>query len=127
MEIKDLQPRQGNVDLVLRIDEKGQMREFSKFGKAGKVCDCVASDKTGKIKLTLWNEQADLVFEGDTIKIENGYVGEWQGEKQLSTGKFGSISVIEKAGTKTGNAAAPDASKEGLPAVDRDVPEEQIE
>ena len=35
-----------------------------------------------------------MVNVGDTIQIENGYVGEYQGEKQLTTGKFGKLTVI---------------------------------
>lgn len=100
MAVKDLQPRQGNVDLVLEIVEKGDVREFSKFGKSGRVCNAVAKDETGQIKLTLWNEQIDQINEGDKIHITNGYVGEYQGELQLSTGKFGQLEVVEKGQPK---------------------------
>ena len=44
--------------------------------------------------LTLWNEQIEKVKIGNKIAITNGYVGEWQGEKQLTTGKFGTLEVI---------------------------------
>ena len=54
------------------------------------------SDASGTIKLTLWNEQIDQLNVGDKIKITNGYVNEWQGEKQLTTGKFGKMEVLEK-------------------------------
>lgn len=101
MSIKDLQARQGNVDLVLEIIEKGDVREFEKFGKKGRVCNATAKDETGQIKLTLWNEQIDEVDVGDKISITNGYVGEYQGELQLSTGKFGKIEVLEKSEKKT--------------------------
>ena len=83
MAIKDLEARQGNVNLTLEIVEKGDIREFEKFGKKGRVCNAVAKDATGTIKITLWNEDIDKVNAGDTIKIENGWVGEWQGELQL--------------------------------------------
>ena len=96
MAIKDLQARQGNVDLVLEIVEKGDVREFEKFGKKGRVCNATAKDETGTIKLTLWNEQIDEINAGDKVHITNGYVGEYQGELQLSTGKFGKLEVVEK-------------------------------
>ena len=96
MNVAELQPRQGNADVVLEITEKGDVREFEKFGKTGRVCNAKGKDETGEISLTLWNEQIELVNVGDTVKITNGYVGEWQGEKQLSTGKFGKLEVVKK-------------------------------
>jgi len=108
MSIKDLQARQGNVDLVLEIIEKGDVREFEKFGKKGRVCNAIAKDETGQIKLTLWNEQIDEINVGDKINITNGYVGEYQGELQLSTGKFGKIEVLEKAEKKKESEEKPE-------------------
>ena len=45
-------------------------------------------DGTGEIKVTLWNEDIDNVKTGDKIQITNGYVNEWQGELQLTTGRL---------------------------------------
>ncbi len=95
MTIKDLQIRQGNVDLVVDIVDVGEEREFEKFGKRGRVATAVAKDESGDIKLTLWNEDIDKVKSGDKIHIVNGYVSEWQGEPQLTTGKFGKLEVVE--------------------------------
>lgn len=94
MAVKDLQARQGNVEIELDVLDIGEPREFEKFGKKGKVATAVAKDETGDIKLSLWNEQLDQIKAGDKIKITNGYVSEWQGELQLTTGKFGKLEVI---------------------------------
>ncbi|MBD3164756.1 hypothetical protein GF323_06160 [Candidatus Woesearchaeota archaeon] len=96
MAIKDLEARQGNVNLTLDIVDKEDIREFEKFGRKGRVCNAVAKDATGTIKLTLWNDDCDKVNKGDSVKIENGWVSEWQGELQLSTGKFGKLEVLER-------------------------------
>ena len=96
MAIQDLQARQGKVDIAVEIVDKGEIREFEKFGKRGRVCSATAKDTTGEIKLSLWNEQIDQVNVGDVVKITNGYVSEFQGEKQLTTGKFGQLEVLEK-------------------------------
>lgn len=82
------------MDIILDIVDVGETREFEKFGRAGRVTTAIAKDETGDIKLTLWNEDADKVKPGDKVKITNGYVSEWQGEKQLSTGKFGSLEIL---------------------------------
>ena len=93
MAIKDLEARQGSINLTLEIIDREDIREFEKFGKKGKVCNATAKDDTGTIKLTLWNDDTEKVNKGDIVKIENGWVGEWQGELQLSTGKFGKLEV----------------------------------
>ncbi len=100
MAIKDLQARQGNVDLDLDIVDVGEVREFEKFGKQGRVANAIAKDETGDIKLSLWNEQIDQVKAGDKVRITNGYVSEWQGELQLTTGKFGKLEIIGESEAK---------------------------
>ncbi|MBN2112463.1 hypothetical protein JW707_05190 [Candidatus Woesearchaeota archaeon] len=100
MEIKDLQPKQGNIEVVGEVIDKGEIREFEKFGKKGRVCNAKIKDATGEITLTLWNEQIDQVNKGDTVHVINGYVNEWQGEMQLTSGKFGKIEVEGKTPKK---------------------------
>jgi len=113
MQVKDLQPRQGKVDIVLDIVDVGEPREFEKFGKAGRVANAIAKDETGDIKLTLWNEDIEKIKSGDKIKITNGYVSEWQGEMQLSTGKFGTMEVIgESKEAKEEETSPPDEEED---------------
>ena len=87
MNISELQPRQGNIEVVAEVVQKENPREFEKFGKVGRVCNAKIKDASGSVNLTLWNEQIDIVNIGDTVKVSNGWVSEFQGEKQLSTGK----------------------------------------
>ena len=94
MQIAELQPKQGKVDIEVKIVKKDEPREFTKFGMKGKVCNCTAQDSSGEIQITLWNDQVDQVNEGDTVRISNGYVSEYQGKMQLSTGKFGQLEVV---------------------------------
>lgn len=94
MEIKDLQAGQGKVDITLEIVSVQEPRTFDKFGKSGRVANAKAKDASGEITLSLWNEQVDQVKAGMKIKITNGYVSEFRGERQLSTGKFGKLEVV---------------------------------
>ena len=112
MAIKDLQARQGQVDLTAEVVEKEEPRTFEKFGKAGTVCNAKLKDETGEVKLTLWNEQADLVKVGDKVHIINGWVGEWQGELQLSTGKFGQLEVVEGGAAPKADAPVEESKAE---------------
>lgn len=100
MQIKDLQPRQGKVELTATVIEKEDIRDIATPNFSGKVCNAKLQDDTGTVKCTLWNDQTQQVNVGDIIKITNGYVSEYQGEMQLSTGKFGKLEVVSKANGK---------------------------
>lgn len=94
MKVSDLKPRMGKVEIELEVVEVGETRTFQKFGNNGRVATATAKDDTGEIKISLWNDEIDLVKKGSKVKITNGYVNEFQGEMQLSAGKFGKLEVI---------------------------------
>ena len=125
MKISELQIRQGNVDVEGTIKEVGEPRSFDRFGKQIRVADALLEDDSGTIKLTLWNDDIDKFKVGDKVKVTNGYVNEFQGEKQLTSGKFGKL---EKVGE--GEAAEPEeAEEEESPAVEvaEEEPEEELD
>ena len=123
------------MELTAEVTDKGEAREFEKFGKRGKVCTAILKDASGEVKLSLWNEQVDQVNLGDTVKITNGYVNEYQGEKQLTTGKFGKLEVLGKAEAAGKPTEAPrtnvppeeDSSSEEEGSFDEDVVEEEVD
>ena len=94
MQISELNAGQGKVDIVAEITDKGESREFQQFGSVGRVCKATIKDESGEMTLTLWNDEIDKVNVGDKVHITNGYVSEFQGEKQLSAGKFGKLEVV---------------------------------
>ena len=96
MQIKDLQVRQGNVDITVDVIDVGEPREFEKFGKTGKVATAIIKDETGDCKLSLWNEDTERIKAGDRIHVISGWVSEWQGEKQLTTGRMGKIEIVKE-------------------------------
>lgn len=118
MEIKDLKANQGNIDLVAEVVEKEEPRAFEKFGKSGRVCNAKLKDATGVVKLTLWNNDIELVSIGDKVHLQNGWCSEFKGDKQLSTGKFGKIEVVEKA---SGVGKADDGSEKTVFTNDPNV------
>lgn len=94
MKISELNIGQGNVDVEGTIKEIGETRTFNKFGRELSVANAILQDDSGSIKLTLWNDDVTRFKDGDQIKVTNGYVNEFQGEKQLTSGKFGSIEKL---------------------------------
>ena len=76
---------------VVEIEEP---KEFTSFKGTGRLANAKAKDSTGTVKLTLWNDQIEQVGKGNKVKIENGWVKEYRGELQVSTGKFGKITIL---------------------------------
>lgn len=95
MKISDIQERQGKIDVEVKVTEKGDVREFQKFGRAGRVCNAKVKDDSGEITLVLWNDEIDMVNIGDDLKITNGYCSEFKGDKQLTAGRFGKLEVVK--------------------------------
>jgi len=95
MKIVELRNGDKRVSVEATVLEKGTPRQvMSKFGtETYTVADAVVGDESGKIKLTLWNEQIALVNVNDKIRIENGYVTSFKGEVQLNVGKYGKLAV----------------------------------
>ncbi|MFA5771790.1 MAG: SOSS complex subunit B family protein [Thermoplasmata archaeon] len=96
MKVNDLKVNSKVDSIELKITSKEEPRQFqSKFGSSGKVCNAIGEDDTGKVKITLWNEEIEKVNVEAKIKITNGYVKEWNGELQISAGKYGSLEIVE--------------------------------
>jgi len=92
--IAALRAKQGKVEVEGNVVALGPIREFAKFGKSGRVANATLQDISGKIVLTLWNDEIDKVKVGTRVRVLNGYVSEWQGEKQLTAGRFGSLEIV---------------------------------
>ncbi len=91
MNVSELKPGTGNVNLEVEVVSKDNEREINKYGRKLKVANFTVKDDSGSIVLVLWNEQIEQCNVGSKIKIENGYVNEWQGTAQLTLGKFGKL------------------------------------
>ncbi len=95
MNIKELKAGQGKVDIEASVKSVGEIRRFEKYGRELKVANAVISDESGEISLSLWNDDAERVKAGDKVKITNGYVSEFQGKIQLTSGKFGKLEILD--------------------------------
>ena len=93
MQVKDLQVRQAVDTIDLEVTEVDEPRTWTNARGSGTVANAKAKDETGEVKITLWNDDVGLVKPGNKITIENGWVSEYQGELQLSTGRFGKLVV----------------------------------
>jgi replication factor A1 len=94
MKISELKFGMRRVNLTATVTEISEPREvMTKFGEVSRVATAVISDDSGKIKLTLWNENIDKVSANSQVQIENGYVTTFRGENQLNVGRYGKLTV----------------------------------
>jgi len=101
LKIKNVVSGIRSVDLIGRVMDIAEKREFEKEDRKGSVINLVLGDETGTIRLSLWDREIDVlnklgIKEGDVVKISNGYVKEDnRGNNELRLGKFGKIEKIE--------------------------------
>ncbi len=91
--VSDLRPKLKQVNLKFKVVSKSDVREVSSRldGSSHRVAEAVIGDETGVIKMTLWDDQIDLIDEGGTYVLKNGYVGFFKNTLRLNIGKYGSI------------------------------------
>lgn len=93
MKIKDLQTG-STVSFTAKVKEIEEVRQVkTKFGMTS-LTVAVLEDDTGVVKLNLWGSQSEGINEEALLEINNGFVKEFQGQKQISVGKTGSIKVV---------------------------------
>ncbi len=100
LHIEDLIPGMSKVDIVGRVTRIYEPREFQRSsGKVGRVGGLLVQDKTGQIRIALWNDKTSLIGEdkvrkGDAVQVKNAYVRQGLNKQpELSLGMRGSLLV----------------------------------
>ena len=91
--VGDLTPQSKAVNVTAKVVSKTEIREIpmGRDGSAHKVSDALIGDETGVVYLTLWDDNIEKVNEGDTIRVENGYVTLFKDNIRLNIGKYGKL------------------------------------
>ena len=98
VKISQLTPESRNVNLIVKVLERSETREFysQRSRKHLRVCDITVGDESGIIKMTLWNEQVNDFHVGDIVKITNAYTVLFKGHMKLQIGKNGNYKTISR-------------------------------
>jgi len=96
--IGDLRLGMNDVDVLGRIMDVGQIREFERrSGGVGRVGSLYVMDGTGSTRLTLWDAKAEVLDEvslDDVVLVEGGYTREGLGGiVELNLGSMGTLTV----------------------------------
>jgi len=95
--IEQLRYGMKGINVLAKIIEIPTPQEvITKWGAIASVSNIKIADKTGSIKLTLWNDQIKLFNIGDEVEINNCKVSRFANETQLKLSRSSSISVINQ-------------------------------
>jgi len=125
--IRELVPRLASVDVLARVAVLGQVRTFQRqVGGDGKVGDVTLIDETGSVRLSLWDEKADILGKlapGDAILLKGAYTREGLGGSiALNVGRMGNIIVnpeideVKNLPPYSGDTSPIGELREGFPA-----------
>jgi replication factor A1 len=91
--VGDLTPQSKAVNVTAKVVSKTEIREIpmGRDGSPHKVSDALVGDETGVVYLTLWDDNIEKVNDGDTVRVENGYVTLFKGNIRLNIGKYGKL------------------------------------
>jgi hypothetical protein len=105
--IQNLRYGMKKVDLSAEVVEIEKPRLIhTQYGNSVMLTNVWIGDETGKAKLCLWGAQADLPVVGDIVQIRHASVRTFKGEKLLSLGKFGSLSILRSLIVDNGKVTA---------------------
>ena len=97
--IDSLSMGQSDVDARGIVLGTESIRTFDRDdGSEGRVSNLSLGDETGRIRVTLWDEQADRAEELDTgtaVEVVDGYVRERDGSLELHVGDRGAVEEID--------------------------------
>jgi ssDNA-binding replication factor A large subunit len=125
LKIGSILPEMRNVDVVARVQNIFEPREFEKNGKKGQVSSMILSDETGTIRLPLWNDEVGLVAAkeitpGDLVEVTGAWAKKdsYRDSSELRLGRRGQLKKLESgeapetaAGEDTGPQRAPQEAR----------------
>lgn len=97
MKASRVKPGMRNLDLELKVIDKEEPHSFESEKGEGKVATAICEDDSGKIRVSLWNEDIDRVEIGDKIRIKSGYSRLFKDEVHVSAGKYGELQVLNNS------------------------------
>jgi len=96
LNVRDLKPGMSHVNISVKVLNTSESRQVvTSAGVDHEILDLEVGDKSGSIKLVLWDEKiiANLK-EGDMVKIENGFVTSFKGVWRVNVGRYGTIAKV---------------------------------
>jgi len=116
LKINKILPGMRNVEVVGRVVNVFEVRQFNTGQRSGSVGSFILGDETGSLRCVLWNDQTKAMAEfkeGQIIKIVDAYVKENQGRKELHLGDNAKLQ-IDPQGETVGEYEVPKAVRKKI-------------
>tara|TARA_B100002051_G_scaffold190480_1_gene180542 strand:- start:3035 stop:3430 length:396 start_codon:yes stop_codon:yes gene_type:complete len=94
--VSELTPNQKILRLELVVLRRYPRRLVNSKNFTGSLAAACGRDETGIVGIVLWADQVKQVKTGDIIRIENGWCRSRNGELIVSTGKSGTLTVLDR-------------------------------
>jgi len=85
-----------HVNLTVKVRNASESTQVvTSAGVDHEILELEVGDKSGSIKLVLWDEKIipDLKKD-DLVKIENGFVTSFKGVWRINVGRYGTVSKV---------------------------------
>jgi replication factor A1 len=97
MKLSDLRAGMVGVNVAARVTMIGGVREFMRReGNTGKVASVLLEDDSGSLRLSLWDDEVELLKRmnvGMIVSVENGYTRTGLGAVGLNIGRSGRLTI----------------------------------
>jgi len=97
--VEDLSLGVSDVNLVGEVLSTEDVRTFDRDdGSEGQVSNLVLGDETGRVRVTLWDDQAETALDldpGEVVEVVDGYVRERDGSLELHVGDRGAVDPVD--------------------------------
>ena len=98
VKVESLTLNSKNVNTIVKVVSKGEVRNVTgRDYNIKRVADALVGDETGCLYLALWENKIDEVAEGNTMRVNNGYINLFKGNMRLNIGKYGSFEILEES------------------------------
>ena len=94
--VEDLAANNPVNRLELVVLRRYPRRLVNSANYTGSLAAACGRDETGLVGIVLWGEQVNQVKAGDIIRIENGWCRMRDGEIIVSTGRNGTLEIIDR-------------------------------
>lgn len=101
VKVENITAESGQINFVAKVVSVFEIKEFTRNdGTIGRVGNIIVGDETGKIKLTLWDNMADLIktgkiVAGQTLQI-SGYAKQGYSGVEVNVGNNGVLAESEE-------------------------------
>lgn len=110
----------GKGNFIAKVIAVSDIKEGAKDGRAWKKQTATLKDNTAEVKITMWNEDVNMLTLNKTYQFESLMWKEYQGKNQPQTGKYTQIQLVDDmtlSNTSSHDVAVPESIPGDIPKL----------